>query len=504
MKKMKYIVFVLLLCWLSQGCSKFLNVDIPDVLPDKEFWKNRSQVEAARNGVYVQLGSCVKSFIVWGDVRSDLYATGNTLSEANVQMINQDILTTNSYANWSAIYKTINFANSFIRNARRVVEYDETMKEDVEQMIGEMYGIRALCYFYLVRAFEAVPVHLEPYESDKQPVSVAPSSEEQVLDTIEQDLKIALEKSADSYPVVKDNYGRITKKAVQAIWADLKLWRGDYEGCLAQCSALEQEFAGKIVKGDNWFTIFGEGNSSEAIFEYQYSSNGVGSPLPGLIAYYYTSLGVGDFAGNYKAYRKNMQKVYAGTGMQIFSDTVRTNGSTVGNFMSSGRMDVYKYQGIATGYQEFLYRDAITKLDAHFIFYRFREILLIKAEALAMLGKYTEAVEAINEIRRATGLEETTVARFGSGESFFDKLLSERCAELAFEGKQWFSMVRLVRHTGFQTLLIDRIAETHLGLSSAVVKSRLQEEEGWFMPYLKDEVERNHALEQKKIYSGKE
>ncbi|MEG2340975.1 MAG: RagB/SusD family nutrient uptake outer membrane protein [Odoribacter sp.] len=360
-----------------------------------------------------------------------------------------------------------------------------------------------MCYFYLVRTFNAVPIHLKAYESDKQEVNIAPSSEVQVLDVIEEDLKVALEKTAESYSSVQENCGRVTKKAIRAIWADLKLWREDYVGCLNLCEELEKEYAGKIVKGDNWFSIFGEGNSSESIFEYQFSNDGVGSPLPGFLSYFYTSLGSGDFAGNYRSYRKNMQKVYSASGMQEYSDTVRTSGATLG-IISNGKMDVYKYQGIVAGYKEFVYRDAITKEDAHFIFYRFREILLIKAEALAMQDHYDQAIQPINEIRRATGLVETTVARFGSGENFFDKLLSERCAELAFEGKQWYSMVRLVRHTGFRSLIIDRVADTHLDLLPTVVKSRLQDEDGWFMPYLKSEVERNHALEQKTYYKGKD
>ncbi|MEG0796971.1 MAG: hypothetical protein RR397_10790, partial [Odoribacter sp.] len=121
MEKIKYIILVSLLCWIGQGCSQFLDVDIPDVLPDKDFWKNRSQVEAARNGVYTQLGNCVKTFMVWGDIRSDLYTSGSALNASNTQLINQDILTSNSYADWKVVYKTINFANSFIENARRVV-----------------------------------------------------------------------------------------------------------------------------------------------------------------------------------------------------------------------------------------------------------------------------------------------------------------------------------------------------------------------------------------------
>lgn len=494
---------ILLLGWFTQSCGNFLDMDIPDVLTDDEFWKNRSQVESARNGVYTQLGNCIFNFMIWGDVRSDLYEAPNTSQTMAVQMTFQDILTTNSYASWANVYATINYANSFIKNAERVLEFDHTMKEEVPQMLGEMYGIRALCYFYLVRAFQDVPLHMEPYESDTQEVDVPASSEEQVLDTIEHDLQTAMSLAAEEYPGA-DNYGRITKKAVKAIWADVKLWRGDYSGCITLCEELEKEYTGKRVYGPNWFTMFSNGNSVESIFEYQYSNEGIKSPLATFaVANNINNLGQGQFEGNNKAYKRNMQKMYAGTGGRDYSDTVRTQGTTY-CYNNGTTFDVYKYIGIAPGYEEYSFRDAQTKNNAHFIFYRFREILLIKAEALGMLERYDEAVEPINEIRRTTGLDEITAARLGSGENFFDKLLAERCAELAYEGKQWFSMVRMARHTGYHSLVIDRVADTHIRLSPLVVKSRLQDPESWFMPYFDQEVDRNHALEQKDYYKGKQ
>ena len=129
----------------------------------------------------------------------------------------------------------------------------------------------------------------------------------------------------------------------------------------------------------------------------------------------------------------------------------------------------------------------------------------MKAEALGMLERYDEAVEAVNEIRRTTGLDEISVSQMGRGTNFFDKLLAERCAELAFEGKQWFSMLRIARHLGSEgiSLLINRVADSHLSLTSSMVRSRLQNSASWYMPYYDTEVENNHALEQKEYYRGR-
>lgn len=502
MKKIRHIILSILIYSGLSGCSSFLDVDIPDALLDKDYWKTRDQIEAALYGTYTQLGKCVTLFLPWGDARSNLYS--RNISEANKdQIINQDILPTNTFADWGPVYTAINFANSFIQNAHRVRDYDITLSAtEVNNMIGEMYGVRALCYFYLVRTFKEVPLYMQAYESDKQNPSAPAVSETTALDTIESDLKKALNMAPEDFPDRQNNYGRITRKAIKALWADVKLWRGDYTGCITLCEELEKEFAGKMELPENWFNMFGEGNSTESIFEYQFSNNGIKSPLGTYFAYAYTARGQAVFAANFKGYRKDMQKVYTSDGNRMFSDTIRTYGATIGA-QGFNNFDVYKYMGITKGYEEYQFRDAITVNDAHFIFYRFREILLMKAEALAMTGKFSEALVPINEIRKATGLEETTPAKFGTGEMFFDKLLCERVAELAFEGKQWFSMVRIARHTGYRNLLTDRVADAHLYLSSLVVKARLQDEEGWFFPYLEDEVTKNQLLEQKEFYKGK-
>ena len=66
-------------------------------------------------------------------------------------------------------------------------------------------------------------------------------------------------------------------------------------------------------------------------------------------------------------------------------------------------------------------------------------------------------------------------------------------------------MLRLALHLGDEgtSLLIDRVADSHLELTSSLVRSRLQNRASWYMPYYDTEVENNHALEQKEYYRGR-
>src|SRR3546814_20062580 len=115
-------------------------------------------------------------------------------------------------------------------------------------MMGEARALRALNYFYLVRAFLEVPLITEPYESDSQTFNTAAASEEEVLDFVEEDLEFALENAPETFENVNERYGRITKNAVRALWADVKLWRNEYQACLDLCLQLDTQNADR--KGD--------------------------------------------------------------------------------------------------------------------------------------------------------------------------------------------------------------------------------------------------------------
>ncbi len=492
MKRLKHTLIGLITVLLlgSQGCNSFLNVDIPDQLLKEDYWKTKDQLDAALNGVYVKLGDNILKFLVWGDVRSDIYASNNGTYQ---NIIKQDIRTTNSTAaSWSDVYVGINWANSFLKNAEEVLKYDQSVTaEEVASMKSEVYAIRALYYFYLVRAFQDVPVYLEPYESDTQEAYGPAVPQEQVYAQIESDLEKALAHAPLSFPQPTKNYGRITQKAVKAIWADVKLWLKQYDECIQFCNDLEEIYKNKMLTRETWFSQFATGNSSESIFEYQY----VDEKRPSPVADWFRNSNT--FYANNMAIRNSFRKVYPASGSLVTNDTVRYPRSYYGTM-------VFKYAGVSAEGGTYVMRDAVSAQKMNFIFYRFREVLLMKAEALAMKGQFDAAVESINMIRRASEIEEAVPADYGKGEMFFDKLLCERIAELGFEGKQWFSMVRMALNTGYESLVINRVATVSQYVKEQTMRARLSDQRGWFMPYLKSEVENNLQLKQKPFYLGKD
>lgn len=497
MKRNIVIVVFLLFGLMWQGCGEFLTVDIPDSLTKKEYWKSKDHAEAALTGIYTNLGENIQTFFYWGGLRSEIYAL-KTSSADLAQLVNQDIRITNSVCNWSHVYKGIYWANSFLKNVHLVLENDRSFTETkMQEMMGQAYALRALNYFYLVRTFKEVPYQSEPYESDTQPPYAAALPEEVVLDSIEADLSKALRMAPESFSNPADNCGYITKNAVRALWADVKLWRRQYQECVGLCTEVEEAYDGRTVAYETWFSIFSPGNSKESIFEYQYLDEGPNSTVG--------SLFFSNISANRSAYYYNVRKVYPQSGQYETVDTVRPQRTVQAvNYSTSSFSGVFKYLGISAGDGQYVLRDETGRSKVNFIFYRYREVLLMKAEALGALERYGEAVVPLNKIREATGLETVTPEEMGTGENFMDKLVCEHRTELGYEGKDWFILLRMARNMGYKGLLVDRIAEhSSSSIREQTLKAYLENPEGWFLPYLDSEVQNNLLLKQKEFYKGK-
>lgn len=491
------IVFLAVVLGL-QSCSNFLTVDIPDSLTKKEYWKSKDHAEAALAGVYTAFGSNIQRFIYWGGVRSEIYSAPNGNASIK-QFIDQDIRITNDYCNWKDVYTVISRANSFLKNIHLVLNNDRSFTlGQMDEMKGQVYAVRALNYFYLVRAFKEVPYQSEPYESDTQAPYAAAVSEEILLDSIEADLSLALQLAPESFDRPEENCGYITKRAVRAIWADVKLWRKKYQECVDLCDELARDYDGQMLTWDTWYSMFASGNSKESIFEYQYLEEGPASVIGTL---FYSPL-----AANRSAYYYNVRKVYPQSGQYETIDTIRPQRtvSHVSYGGNAGFSGVFKYLGISADNGQYVLRDENGRKKVNFIFYRYREVLLMKAEALGAMERYSEAVESINKIRLATALETVTPEEMGTDEGFMDKIICEYRTELAYEGKDWFTLVRIARNTGYKGLLIDRVSENSSSMvKEQTLKAYLDNPESWFLPYLDSEVQDNLLLKQKEFYKGK-
>jgi hypothetical protein len=470
------IACLLVLLIITSGCKKYLSQTPENSLTRDEFFKTKADADAAIIGCYDALQGCVTQFLNWGEFRADLAitTTNNDVTYPYYQYLDK----TRPVSNWQAAYNLIGRTNIVIEAVPGIPGLDSKFsKAESDQVVAEALFLRSLAYFYLVRTFQDVPLVLQASSNDAVNYFPAKSPADSVLNRIEADLTIAEASIPVQYDKNTDTRGRATKGAVNALQAEVYLWRAKYaQAADAAQKVLNNRSLYSLVPGTNWFNIFSQKNTSESIFEVQFDYNL--NETNGLI---YT---VGNFAVN------NVLVNYFNTDQ----DAIRGLNNT---YISGGAY--WKYAGLTT-----TTNISRSTNDPNFIIYRLPDVMLMRAEALVHLGEVDqkkEAIDLIDTIRlRAGVLPYDYLDGTAPASLLMDLLIRERAMELAMEGKRWFDLVRVATNDKNPDFLVNRILQSRSVGDRALVKSRIIDPRSWYMPIYQTELNRNPNLVQNPYY----
>lgn len=498
MFKNRVFKFLCLLIVLTSAgsCKKFLDLQPQDGIIRQNFWKTKEQVQAAVNGVYASLlggGSdrpIPEYLFLWGELRADLLTPSTGISRDEIDIMNDNILETNSLTNWRAIYRTINYCNTVIDFAPEVLKNDQTFTQQaLDASLSEVKAIRALMYFYLVRSFRDVPLVIKSTSSDDQLVQLAKSTGEEVLQQIIKDLSEAEATAPLTYNNPAFDKGRITRYTVNAIQADVYLWMEKYTEAIAACDKIINSGKFGLVEGNSsWFNIlFANGNSNEGIFEIQFDRQKLNSfytmfrTRPRFLA---SGVITDPDAGIYKA------DLLDPTNKDIRGD---------GAAARFGDGLIWKYIGIddnSLRVQEESY--------AHWFVYRYADILLMKAEALNLTGNGQEALNIVDRIRqRGRALPQSAQNVDPSNtEAVADYILEERAREFAFEGKRWYDVLRNAKRNNYSRLdiLLDMVSRTVPGNLQQSAIAKFRDPNSHYFPIYQYELQTDKNLVQNPFY----
>jgi len=537
------------------SCSDFLDILPMNDVVLENYWTQKSDVDAVRSSCYVALQSsdAMQRIGIWSELRSDnLFAGANVPNEVN-EILKENILSTNSYCNWSEIYKCINRCNIVCHYAPQVQRDDPNYSEaEMRSDVAEMSALRALCYFYLIRAFRDVPYSTEPSIDDTQNYIKAATPFNAVLDSLITNLesvkdqcvrRYQLERvSGSSYTLPDENTSRITRVAIWAILSDLYLWKGDwdnaikyadmvinykkeqYEELLARVGDIKdidyidgipmilEMPEGSNTCGHSYNEIFGDGNSFESIFELKFShtdNNWVGN--------YYGSDNTpnGRLKGNELTFTSmenvitNKNSLFKSTDGRFY-ESFRASGSAmyIGKYV---RNEVsYKTKNITNEASLDLQGRVRSSNNANWIFYRLSDMLLIKAEALVergLDGDFDEAFKLVNIVnKRANNLTQTLKSTdyTTSKNEMANLVMNERRREFMFEGKRWFDLVRRSRRDGNTTYLVSCVKSKYESKDANAIAIKMADPNIIYFPYAKNELKVNPLLQQNPAFTNGE
>lgn len=455
------------------GCNQWLDVKPANEQPVDEFWNNKEEVDAVMMGAYQQLRNCLELMVRWGELRGDatILGPGLTSNENMLAVKSLEIQSDNPICEWQKFYNAIGRCNALIEYADEVLPRDKTFtREACDAYVAEAKWVRALCYFYLVRTFRDVPYVTEPYLNDNQEFRVPKSDGMEVLKWLVADLRECAQDIPVAYePGSWQNKGRATVWALYALLADMYLWLEDYDEAIAMCENIERSGLYVLLPAEEWYQLYYPGNSSESIMELQW--DGAQLQTNSLFAWFYNESNTNNYAISDTAIAK----------FNEIPGEVDQRGDGGSYIAASSK--VWKYAGTALGGENL--RESAQR-DAHWIFYRLADVLLMKAEAYVMRGTPEDmalAYELVVRIRERAGYLQHPAMPENQSEAI-DLVLDERLRELCFEGKRWFDLVRVaVRNQGeYKSKLVSLLLQNVAAKDRPLYEAKLQNTYGYYLP----------------------
>ena len=425
----KYIIIILLVCFVFTGCDDFLGQNPKSVLtPDNGYIKPEDWQQTL-NAAY---GSLQQVFVGKYTITLSEFGTDEVIPfdmgwAAYAQLHHYTFSATHEFLDnhYRACYEGIKRCNAVIDMPSGAVSGDLH-----GSMVTQARFLRALYYFDLVRMYGGVPLWTKS-SIDRNDIMKPRATVDETYTLISEDLISALDLPA-TWADSKDK-GRATSLAAQAFLARVYLQWGKPDEALKYCKMLD----GKFKLYDNLKDIFDPKNKNqeyENIFEVQFKHSGSWG-LEGSIQHsYWGPRNIGgptNFGG------------WGGFGpTQYLYDSYDNVDKRKKAFFFTEYNGVVQSPPSSAKFFDSEYGNVIEDDNLNFILMRYADVLLMKAEALNATGDNEEKYKALNLVRTRAGLSSVAASDGLNKDQFAELLLQERMHELCCEHMRRWDLLR--------------------------------------------------------------
>ena len=484
-KMMKLLVLAAPL--LFSSCSDLLENDNEffHVATQEQQWNSLTDTRSAMFGVYGLMRTALgenNTFWATGDLRMGDFTvrTRSDLQAIRDNKLDSPFENIKKISDWTRFYKVINAACLFIEKAKEVVEKDPAYSEvNYTYDAAQVRVIRALAYFYMVRMWGDVPLITYSYDNGTFP-KVARTDADVVLNYVINELREAAKLLPEQLGASSDKYYGfdaatwkgllLNRYSAYTILAHVEAWRGNYIDAEIYSAHVLDKME-RFINAIEIFTTTSNLVAPKGIFYGDYNVDYRAARLVSF-GYKYTSNEVNEVGtdGHLESWtlaepivRKQLPDIYLSkdTLKNMFMRTYTSDNRVGVNDMSTPVAYYKNYiTGMSLDYPIFSKIQVVTGSDngdhnlgvysSFIIFSRMEDMQLLRAEALVVLNRPSDALALLNELRDIRNLPNMSYAKNldSDPKKLLKEIFQERRREPIGEGHRWYDSIREARIVG--------------------------------------------------------
>ena len=443
----KFIFNIAIAAGLVTGfasCEDFLDRVPTESVVAESAMVTIADAKVAANGLYTDLkyysmyGTNIPCF---GDVRGDnFYPRVVNGSWANIYALDFGATQNNYFGMWQNYYNVIMKASTIIANIETVPAESASDKATKEDILGQAYAVRSLCYFDLARLYgypymkdngASLGAVVLPHDNDKAGI-VSPEEAKNlergtVAETYaqaEKDVAAAL-----SHLSKDKNDGHFNYWAAKMLQGKIALYKGDWQTAFNANSEVVETSPYRMVPNEEYVAYWNKECDDESVLELLISADGDIDGDGGFNTIYH-SLWFGDAgAGRSLIPTKKWMGLFDETPNDVRASFIKDNDPAVSQIN-----DEFKWLSKFSGNTD---RPSLTFRQNNPRVFRITDAYLMAAEAALHINNQAVADEYLNAVRqRADVTAEDVVATL-------DLVMVERHKEFIGEGHRFFDVMRI-------------------------------------------------------------